>query len=702
MRRARGRTFEVAAHEDGEEAGGEEAGGQEAGGEEADVEDGLIDMEQELLGRGAELPSASVLLHQLSQVGGVNDRGFELLRLEDLLWRHRSQPEVATACITQYNFLMEGLGAESGIGGKSLPSDLGGAEQRLQADCNFVPFVVLEVLPPAALQPQLVAALTFEVKLPASPLTTVARLALWDVITRADYRRRHVYKDAHRAVALELVRNVRGPMCIELHCEAKLEVIAAHMQAGYYCTAVGTAAQEALPTEQVELAKAVVQTMRAAPGSGVYNRTVPMRGSEPTPPEAKVLERIESELGAASGDRLEIRRAAVRTALCPPPLLQPVTSVARSEWMGKAGVAECVIRRADSWARRAHELLCEYLVTSADGPPSSLLARGARAIALTFPRARTNETPEWVATRLREALGLPWRARIPDDVAVLSAIDVAVAALVGPPPQDLPQGWEEQQQIMLRTHLLDGRCRRGQGVYRRPCVLCEAYPLVLAAMEQLVALATSHADCCLPAAVQRPAASAPRCIVSVTLRREGIGARTPQSPPLWAMCVHAAAHMHMTPHPLTLFFRATLSITDTTRRGDAGVATLRGVASHLRDQLHPEAGATLAHAAILERLRGCAAQAEPRNGDAEAAAAVMCARGELACRECHKHAGDPARIGLPLILTALDQQRKRPRVEVNAESIDWTKLQAGRHGAELSCAHHFNQLADGLGGQVLQ
>ena len=194
-------------------------------------------------------------------------------------------------------------------------------------------------------------------------------------------------------------------------------------------------------------------------------------------------------------------------------------------------------------------------------------------------------------------------------------------------------------------------------------------PLVLAAMEQLVALATSHADCCLPAAVQRPAASAPRCIVSVTLRREGIGARTPQSPPLWAMCVHAAAHMHMTPRPLTLF-RATLSITDTTRRGDAGVATLRGVASHLRDQLHPEAGATLAHAAILERLRGCAAQAEPRNGDAEAAAAVMCARDELACRECHKHAGDPARIGLPLILTALDQQRKRPRVEVNAESID--------------------------------
>ena len=107
-------------------------------------------------------------------------------------------------------------------------------------------------------------------------------------------------------------------------------------------------------------------------------------------------------------------------------------------------------------------------------------------------------------------------------------------------------------------------------------------------------------------------------------------------------------------------------------------------------------------APLLERLRLCAAQAGPRNGDAEAAAAVMCARGERACRECHKHAGDPSKIGLPLILTALEQQHKRPRVEVDAKPVDWTKLQADKHGAEISTAYLFNQLATGLGGDVVQ
>ena len=555
----------------GEEAGGEKAGGEEARGEEARGEDRLIGMEQQLVGHGAELPSVSVLLHQLSQVGGVNDGGFELLRLEDLLLlRHCSQPEVATAWIEQYNSLMEELGAETGIEGKLIPSDREGAIQHLRADGNFVPFVMLEVMP-ALEQQQLVAAFTFEVKLPASPTTTVARLALWDVFTRVAYRRRHLYKDAHCAVALELVRKVRGLMCIELRCRDTPEVIAAHVQAGYYCTPGAGAAQEALPTEQLQLAKAVVQTMREAPGSGVYNRLVPACGSEPTEAEAKVLERIESELGAASGGQhLEIRRAAVRTVLCPPPLLQPVTSEARSGWMGEVGVAEWVIRRADSWPRRAHELLCEYLLASADGP--SLLSRGARGVALTYPRASSNETPEWVSTCLRETLGLQRGALIPGDVAVLSAIDVAVAALVGLPPQDLLQGGQGVQQDMLRTHLLDGRCRRGQGGWRRPCVLCETYPLVLAAMEQLVALATSHADCCLPAAVERPACPAdPHCIVNVTLRRKGIRAKTPQEPPLWAMCVPARARrgrthviirtpMHPHTHSHTLYIVSAPSI----------------------------------------------------------------------------------------------------------------------------------------------
>ena len=673
-------------------------------------------MEQRLLGRGAELPSASVLLHQLSQVGGVNDRGFELLRLEDLLSRHCSQPEVATACIAQYNSLMEGLGAETGIEGKPLPSDREAAMQHLRTDGSFVPFVVREVLP-AHEQQQLVAAFTFEVKLPAGPTTTtVARLALWDVFTRAAYRRRHLYMDAHVAVALALVRNVRGLMCIELRCRDRPEVIAAHVQAGYSCTLGAGAAQEALPTEQLQLAKAVVQTMREAPGSGVYNRTAPPRGSEPTAAEARVLERIERELGGAAsgGQDLEIRRAAVRTVLCPPPLLQPVTSEARSGWMVDVGVAEWVTRRADSWPRRAHELLCQYVLASADGP--SLLSRGARGVALTLPRAVSNETPEWVSTCLRETLGLPYGARIPGDVAVLSAIDVAVAALVGSPPQDL-QGDPGVQQGLLRAHLLDGRCRRGQGVYRRPCLLCETYPLVLAAMEQLVALATRHADCCLPAAVERPArpSADPHsdCIVNLTLRRKSIRAKTPQEPPLWAMCVRAPAAaarngmqdapMHPHAHAPCIVRAPFYSGRHCARRGDAGVATLRVVAGHLLEQLQPgAAGATLVRAPVLERLRACAAQAGPRNGDAEAAAAVMCARGERACRECHKHAGDPAKIGLPLLLTALEQQHKRPRVAVDAAPMDWTTLQAGKHGAEIDTGHLFNQLAIGLGGDVVQ
>ena len=74
----------------------------------------------------------------------------------------------------------------------------------------------------------------------------------------------------------------------------------------------------------------------------------------------------------------------------------------------------------------------------------------------------------------------------------------------------------------------------------------------------------------------------------------------------------------------------------------------------------------------------------------------MCARGDATCRVCHKHSGDPSRLGLPLLLEALRQQPGRPAIQVGMLPMDYTKL--GR----VSTIQHFNEMMSGAGGDLLQ
>jgi len=97
----------------------------------------------------------------------------------------------------------------------------------------------------------------------------------------------------------------------------------------------------------------------------------------------------------------------------------------------------------------------------------------------------------------------------------------------------------------------------------------------------------------------------------------------------------------------------------------------------------------------LVQLQVCTKQPEPRRGDAEAAAAVMCARGDLACGVCHKPSGDPRRIGLPLLLVALRQQPNRPAVEVGTAPVNWDRLE------RVSTNNLFDEMAAGTGGDLL-
>ena len=563
MRRARGRTFEVAAHEDGEEAGGEEAGGQEAGGEEADGQVGLIDMKQELLGRGADLPTAELLQHCLQtmgnvtaelllhhdpSMGAVDDSAFRssLMPLAYLLTGLRADEAdgsaIGTRLIEQYNSYMFELGVETeGDRGMQLPLTVVEALEHLRSDGRVVPFVVVYEkfeTSSSARQLQLAAALTFEVKPPESAATGTVRLALWDVYVHKKLRQLGFYSRAHCAILEALALRFRGLVRIELSCKDVPELVRPHAKAGYHRT--DGAAQEQ-PVEQLERVRAIVQAMHAAQPQ--------LRLTE-----AVVLGQLDSELGGASGDRAALS-AEVRgmlRMLCPSPLvLQPAVSDARVDWLVDEGVAPWIVRSASSWAGCAQQRLCQYMLASADGP--SLLSCGARGAALTYPIAPTLEHPAHVSTSLRHALGLEHGATIPQEVALLSAIDLAAAALVGLPPPDLQGGTEQRDAAVcvLRAHLMDGRCLRGQwragtdGGRRKPCALCAAYPLVLAAMDQLVGLATRHVECCLPAAVERPPPASDDQwsdrnlrVVSVTLRRRGEGAKTKQEPPLWALCVH--------------------------------------------------------------------------------------------------------------------------------------------------------------------
>ena len=205
-------------------------------------------------------------------------------------------------------------------------------------------------------------------------------------------------------------------------------------------------------------------------------------------------------------------------------------------------------------------------------------------------------------------------------------------------------------------------------------------------MERLVSLVTVHARCCLPPEAQAAVGDGRR-VVPVTLRRDGLTAKTAQKPPLWAMCA---------PCPLTTL--APIGVHEPPialrRRDDAGRALLRAAAAHLQTDRD---GATQ----TLARLRMCTAHAEPRPGEAEAAAACMVARGETTCRACHKYSGEPSRLGLPLILEALKQQTcgsgqpphvcKRPRIAVDAVPMDYEAL------AKVSTACVMNEMAQGLG-----
>jgi len=510
----------------------------------ADEEEPLIKMELQLLGRGAEFPTAKLLLDRLKSMGVLNYRDFKsmLMPLLDLLLRHSAdESAIGTRCIEQYNSYMHELGVETeGARGMQLPSTVAEAVAQLRTEEFFVPFVLVHE-PSSGGQLQLVAALTFEVKPQESAATATVRLALWDVYTRTAFRRRGLYTEAHCSILEELAQCFSGIVCIELSCKDAPEVVGAHAKAGYHRT--GSAAQE-IPMEQVERVKAVVQTMRAARPQLRLN-------------EALVLAQLDSEHGGATGDRAALI-AEVRGALRPLPFLRSAASDGRSDWMEEEGVPPWVVRDASSWAGSALQRLCRYILASANGP--SLLSRGALGTALTYPVAHSLEAPAWVSTCMRNALGLEYRAPIPNEVALLSAIDLAAAVLVGEPPSDLPNGTEQRDVAVrvFRAHLLDGRCMRGQrGVgcdwgRRKPCALCAAYPQVVAATEQLVGLATRHVDCCLPARVERPASDDRWSdrnlrVVSVTLRRDGICAKTKQDPPLWAMCAHLYIFIDRTP-----------------------------------------------------------------------------------------------------------------------------------------------------------
>jgi len=502
-----------------------------------EAEEPLIKMELQLQGRGAEFPTAELLLDRFKSMGVLNYLDFRsmLMPLLDLLLSFGADESAnGTRFIEQYNSCMYELGVETeSAQGMQLPSTVAEAVDHLQAENCFVPFVLVHE-PSHGQQLQLVTALTFELKEPqVSAATTTVRLALWDVYTHKAFRRRGLYTMANCAILEELAQCFSGIVCIELSCKDVPEAVGPHEKVGYRRT--GSAAQE-LSMEQVERVKAVVQTMRAAQPQRTLNA-------------ALVLAQLDRELGGAQGDRAALV-ADVRGALRPSPLLQPSASDGRSDWMEKEGVPPWVVRGASSWAGSALERLCQYILASGNGP--SLLSRGAWGTALTYPIARNLEAPAWVSTCLRNALGLEYRAPIPNEVALVSAIDLAAAVLVGSPPPDLPNGTEQRDVAVrvFRAHLLDGRCMRGRwGVgsdwgRRKPCALCAAYPKVLAATEQLVGLATRHVDCCLPVTVRRPASDDRRWsdqnlhVVSVTLRRDGICAKTKQEPPLWAMCAH--------------------------------------------------------------------------------------------------------------------------------------------------------------------
>ena len=142
------------------------------------------------------------------------------------------------------------------------------------------------------------------------------------------------------------------------------------------------------------------------------------------------------------------------------------------------------------------------------------------------------------------------------------------------------------------------------------------------------------------------------------------------------------------PYCITLIFLTSKYII-LYRRSDAGAQLLRDIAEGIL--VHP-----LAWRTTLERLHVCAKQAEPRHGDAEAAAAVMCARGDTTCRVCHKHAGDPNKLGLPLLLVALSKQPTRPAVEVGTAPVRWDRLEG------VATNHFFDKMAAGIGGDLLQ